>query len=52
MLMLGGWLRGEFVFVHQPAEHVAAADVIEIDRLGDRLLVARYQRGERGPLPE
>jgi hypothetical protein len=42
-------LRGEFVFVDQAAEQVAATDAIECDHVGARSLVARRRlvRGGR-----
>jgi hypothetical protein len=45
-------LRGELVFVDQPAEQVTAADTIEFDHVGDRWLAARRTRSKRWPLRE
>jgi hypothetical protein len=45
-------LRREPVFVDQPAEQVAAADVVEVDLLADRVLAWRRQGMERWPLAE
>jgi hypothetical protein len=43
-------LRREPIFVDQPAEQVAAADVVEVDHLADRVLAWRRQGMERWPL--
>jgi hypothetical protein len=45
-------LCGELVFVDQPAEEVTAADAVELDHVGGRLIVARRQLAERWPLLE
>jgi hypothetical protein len=47
-----GALRGEPVFVDQPAEQVSAADAIEFGHLADRRLVARRRRAQRRLLVE
>ena len=46
-----GPLRGELVFVDQPAEQVTAADPAEVDHVASCLLVDR-QLAERRLLPE
>ncbi len=45
-------LRREPVLVDQPAEQVAAPDVVEVDHLADRVLAWRRQGMERWPLAE
>src|SRR6266545_2604365 len=45
-------LRGEFVFVDQAAEQVAATDAIECDHVGARSLVARRRLVEGWSLRE
>ena len=43
-------LRGQSVFVDQPAKQIAAADAIEVNDLGGPALVERRRLLERWPL--
>src|SRR5262249_27010914 len=43
-------LRPELVLVDQPAEHVAAASAIEIDHVGERLVVAEWRPLSKRPV--